>query len=112
MTAHPIRNRPPSPSYLAVLSDFMRLEPGAERWDNPAFAPVLAEFKRRFRETKTEEGQVMETVLTYAMDQAYASSRRALLFEFRGSEHVQLLTQRGVLELASLFDAPATATLE
>lgn len=101
--------RPPSPSYLEVLADFMRLEPGAERWDNPAFAPVLAEFKRRFRETKTEEGLVMETVLAYAMDQAYASPRRALLFEFRGSDRVQQLTERGVLELASLSDAPASA---
>ena len=104
--------RPPSPSYVAVLSDFMRLEPGAERWDDPAFAPVLANFKRRFRETQTEEGLVMETVLSYAMDQAYTSSRRALLFEFRGSERVQQLTERGVLELASLSDAPAALALE
>jgi hypothetical protein len=104
--------RPPSASYAAVLSDFMRLEPGAERWDDPAFAPVLAEFKRRFRETRTEEGLVMETVLSYAMDQAYTSSRRALLFEFRGSERVQQLTERGVLELASLSDAPAAEVLE
>ena len=32
--------RQPNPSYAAVLDDFMRLEPGPERWDNPAFAPV------------------------------------------------------------------------
>ena len=104
--------RPPSASYVAVLSDFMRLDAGAERWDNPSFAPVLAEFKRRFRETNTEEGLVMETVLSYAMDQAYTSSRRALLFEFRGSERVQQLTERGVLELASLSDTPTAVALE
>jgi hypothetical protein len=94
--------QPPSPSYVAVLDDFMRLDPGAERWDDPAFAPVLMDFKRRFRETNTEEGMVMETVLAYAMDQAYTSSRRTLLAEFRSSEKLRLLIDRGVLELDAL----------
>src|SRR5439155_1237259 len=70
--------RAASPTYLAVLDDFLHLEPGAERWDDPTFAPVLRDFKRRFRETRTEEGVVMETVLTYVMDQAYTSPRRSL----------------------------------
>ena len=91
--------RPASASYAAVLNDFMRLDPGAERWDNPAFAPVLTEFKRRFRETNTEEGVVMDTVLTYAMDQAYTSARRALVAEFRNDGQVRHLIDRGVLEL-------------
>ena len=97
--------RPASPSYTAVLDDFMRLGAGAEQWDNPAFAPVLADFKRRFRETHTEEGAVMETVLAYAMDQAYTSSRRTLLSEFRYSEQVRRLIERGVLELDASRDA-------
>ena len=92
-------HRPPSPSYLAVLDDFMRLEAGAEQWDDPAFAPVLADFRRRFRNTHTEEGAVMDTVLAYAMDQAYTSSRRTLLSEFRRDERVQQLIDRGVREL-------------
>ncbi len=90
--------RPTSGSYAAVLDEFMRLEPGAERWDDPAFAPVLADFKRRFRDTNTEEGLVMETMLAYAMDQAYASPRRALLAEYRNSDKVRTLIDRGVLE--------------
>ena len=89
---------PASPAYVAVLDDFMRLEPGAERWDDPAFAPVLADFKRRFRETNTEEGLVMETVLAYAMDQAYTSSRRTLLAEYRNNAAVRSLIDRGLLE--------------
>ena len=92
--------RPPSPSYAAVLNDFLRLEPGAEAWDDPAFAPVLTDFKRRFRETNTEEGLVMETVLAYAMDQAYTSSRRTLLSEYRTSDKVRELIARGVLARA------------
>jgi hypothetical protein len=98
--------RPPSPSYVAVLDDFMRLDAGPEQWDDPAFAPVLADFKRRFRETNTEEGVVMETVLAYAMDQAYTSPRRALLSEFRRSEQVRQLIDRGMIELHALRDAP------
>jgi len=94
--------RPASPSYLAVLNDFMRLDAGAERWDHPAFAPILNDFRRRFRETNTEEGAVMETVLTYAMDQAYTSSRRTLLSEFRSSAQVRKLFDRGVLTLDGL----------
>ena len=97
--------RPPSPSYVAVLDDFLRLEPGAERWDDPAFAPVLTDFKRRFRETNTEEGVVMETVLAYAMDQAYTSTRRTLLAEHRNSEKVRSLIERGVLQLDALRNA-------
>ena len=106
--------RPPSPSYTAVLDDFLRLDGGAERWDDPAFAPVLGDFKRRFKETNTEEGFVMETVLAYAMDQAYASPRRTLLAEYRTSEKVRSLVERGALErdviqnLRTLGLAPAT----
>jgi hypothetical protein len=90
--------RPPSASYKAVLDDFMRLDSGPEQWDDPAFAPVLKNFKRRFRETNTEEGLVMETVLAYAMDQQYTSSRRTLLSEYRNSEKVRRLIERGVLQ--------------
>ncbi len=94
--------RPASPSYVAVLSDFMRLEPGPEQWDDPAFAPVLNNFRRRFRETNTEEGVVMETVLAYAMDQAYTSSRRTLLSDYRNSAKVRSLIERGMLQLDAL----------
>src|SRR6185503_15434035 len=104
--------RPPSAAYTAVLDDFLRLEAGPERWDDPAFAHVLADFKRRFRETNTEEGIVMETVLAYAMDQAYTSTRRALLSEFRNSGQVRRLIERGVLELDVLRDAQARLSLQ
>jgi hypothetical protein len=94
--------RPPSPSFTAVLNDFLRLDGGAERWDDPAFAPVLSDFRRRFKETNTEEGMVMDTVLAYVMDQAYTSTRRALLAEFRTSEKVRWLIERGLFEIDAL----------
>ena len=63
--------RPAPSSYVTVLNDFMRLDAGPERWDDPAFARVLSDFRRRFRNTETEEGMVMDTVLAYVMDKAY-----------------------------------------
>jgi hypothetical protein len=92
-------HRPPNTSYLSVLDDFMRLDAGAEQWDDPAFAPVLADFRRRFRNTNTEEGAVMATVLAYVMDQAYTSSRRTLLADFRRDDKVQRLIERGIHQL-------------
>jgi hypothetical protein len=102
--------RPPSASYLAVLDDFLRLSPGVERWDDPSFAAVLRDFRRRFKETNTEEGGVMETVLAYAMDQAYASPRRTLLAEYRNSGAVRSLIERGVLELDAIRRAATLRT--
>jgi hypothetical protein len=99
--------RPSGPSYAAVLDDFMRLAPGAELWDDPAFSPVLADFRRRFKATNTEEGAVMDTVLAYVMDQAYTSSRRILLAEYRNSGKVRSLIERGVLELDAVRHAAA-----
>jgi hypothetical protein len=52
----------------------------------------------------------MDTVLAYVMDQAYTSSRRTLLSEFRRDEQVQRLIERGVRELdGRVFAAISTA---
>jgi hypothetical protein len=99
--------RPARRAYAAVLADFLTLEPGAERWDDPSFRPVLADFKRRFNETNTEEGRVMATVLAYAMDQAYTSPRRALLAEYRSNERIRWLIASGALELDVMRQAVA-----
>ena len=99
--------RPAKRAYAAVLADFLSLEPGAERWDDPSFAPVLADFRRRFNETNTEEGRVMATVLAYAMDQAYTSPRRALLAEYRSNQRIKWLIASGVLELDVMRQAAA-----
>jgi hypothetical protein len=52
----------------------------------------------------------METVLAYAMDQAYTSSRRALLAEYRSSEKIRSLIASGVLELAVRRQAAGIAS--
>ncbi|HEY7185580.1 MAG TPA: hypothetical protein VH436_03475 [Vicinamibacterales bacterium] len=103
--------RPAPASFVTVLNDFMRLEASPERWDDPSFAPVLTEFKRRFSETNTEEGRVMETVLAYTMDQAYTSGRRTLLADFRNNSDVRRLIDRGVAELDVIREAEAAQSV-
>ena len=44
----------------------------------------------------------MGTVLAYAMDQAYTSTRRTLVAEYRKSEKIRALIERGVLELEAV----------
>jgi hypothetical protein len=100
---------PPSQSYSAVLDDFMRLAPGVDKWDDPAFSSVLAEFRRRFKGTNTEEGAVMDTVLGYVMDQAYTSPRRSLLAEYRHSAMVRSLIESGTLELDAVLNSASRA---
>jgi len=51
---------------------------------------------------------VMDTVLAYVMDQAYTSGRRRLVAEFRSSEQVRRLIDRGRLELDIVRDARAS----
>jgi hypothetical protein len=104
--------RPAPAAYLTVLGDFMRLDSGPEQWDDPSFARVLADFRRRFRSTSTEEGMVMDTVLAYVMDQAYTSRRRELVADFRDSKHVRQLVDRGRLELDVVRAAPPRMSLQ
>lgn len=92
-------HRPPSPAFTLVLNEFLRLDAQDGTWDNRAFEPVLRRFERRFRETNTEEGRIMATVLAYAIDDAYLSRRAAILAEFRTSGAIQRLFDRAVLAL-------------
>ncbi len=89
-------HRPASPDYLAALIDFVRLEAAIEDWDDPSFEPVLREFQRRFSATNTEEGAIMATMLAYVIEDAYTSRRSAILSEFRTSEQLVRLFERGV----------------
>ena len=90
-------HRPPSAAYASVLYDFLRLDATPDEWDDRSFEPVLRDFQRRFRDTRTEEGSVMATVLAYTMDDLYAGRRAAILAEFRASERVRRLFDQAVL---------------
>jgi hypothetical protein len=89
----------PSPEYLAVLNDFVRIEMPIEQWDDRASEPLMREFQQRFKATNTEEGAIMAVALGYAMDEAYTSRRGNILQEFRTSPSIQQLFERGLSEL-------------
>lgn len=91
-------HRPASAAYNAVLDDFVRLDASGDEWEDPAFARVLRDYEERFRATKTEEGTVMATVLAYASQEMYSSGRGAILHEFRTSDEIRELFERGVRE--------------
>ena len=103
---------PASASYAAVLNDFVRLDVGEEQWDDRAFEPVLRGFQKRFAETKTEEGDVMATVLAYAIDETYANRRGAILAEFRTSDKIQALFEQAVAERAAARTAQVSPPRE
>ena len=95
-------HRPPDPEYAAVLDEFLRLEPGIEKWHTAAFRETLQDFRRRFFDTGTEEGAVMATVLAFTIQDLRTSGRAAILREFRTSGQVQRLFERGRRELSGL----------
>jgi hypothetical protein len=90
-------HRPASAAYAAVLDEFLALDATVEQWDDRSFEPVLQGFQQRFRATRTEEGAVMATVLEYVMNDAYTSERGEILAEFRDSDEVRRLFERGVI---------------
>jgi hypothetical protein len=89
---------PASAPFAAVLNEFVRLDVGEEQWDDKGFEPVLRAFQKRFAATKTEEGDVMATVLAYAIDETYSSKRGAILAEYRTSDKIQALFEQAVAE--------------
>ena len=93
--------RPPPAEFVAVLDEFVRLEPGVERWHDPAFAATLRGFQRRFAETGTEEGTVMSTTLRFIIGSLRTSRRAEILADFRTSTQIERLFQRGLAALRS-----------
>ena len=93
-------HRPASPEYAAVLNEFIGLEASVEEWHDSGFRATLQEFRRRFLDTATEEGAVMATVLSFAIQDLSTSRRAAILNEFRSSERIRRLFDRGRRELS------------
>ena len=58
--------------------------------------PVLRAFERRFRDSDSEEGTVMATVLAYVISDAESSGRREILAAFRADESIHSLFDQGL----------------
>ena len=93
-------HRPADPGYAAVLDEFIRLDASIEEWHEDRFRSTLEDFRRRFSNTGTEEGAVMATVLSFAIQDLNTSRRASILNEFRHSDRIRRLFDRGRRELA------------
>ncbi|MEE2638053.1 MAG: hypothetical protein VYE68_12565 [Acidobacteriota bacterium] len=94
-------HRPAPPEFSMVLDQFVRLEPGVERWHEASFEPTLRDFVQRFEASNTEEGVVMATTLKYIIGNLRTSRRAEILTEFRTSDRILRLFREGLEELRS-----------
>jgi hypothetical protein len=103
-------HRPMSEAYAEVLQDFLELDVPLARWDSRAFDPVLIDFRDRFEATRSEEGSVMATMLTFVLQGQRTSRQGEILAEYRASDRILRLFDRGRVErdahLAARVDAP------
>ncbi|HET9193023.1 MAG TPA: hypothetical protein VFO21_09100 [Vicinamibacterales bacterium] len=90
-------HRPANARFTDALADFLSLDAAPERWDDGTLTATLRAFEKRFRETKSEEGTVMATVLDFVIDHAESSGQREILAEFRGDQSVRSLFDRALL---------------
>ena len=94
-------HRPAPPDYAAVLNEFVRLDVPVERWYEPGFERTIQDFRARFEATSSEEGTIMASVLGYLLQDLRTSRRAAILNEFRDSDRIRRLFDRGRRELAA-----------
>ena len=91
-------HRPANEKYTSALADFLSIEGAPGRWDDGTLLPVLRDFVKRFRDTKSEEGTVMATVLAFVIDDTESSGRREILTAFRADEDIHSLFDRALLQ--------------
>lgn len=91
-------HRTPNAAYASALNDFLNIDSSVQEWDDGTLVPTLRRFEKRFRDSKSEEGTIMATMLEFAIDEATTSGRREILAEFRSDSGVRDLFDRGLLQ--------------
>ncbi len=86
-------HRPAPDDYAEVLYDFVQLSVALEEWESPQFEAVLQGFRERFRATGVEEGDVMDAVLGYVIQELPLMGRR--LEAFRTDPAIARLFEEG-----------------
>jgi hypothetical protein len=94
-------HRSPASDFTAALGEFLRLEPGVERWHEASFESELHRFRKRFEATGTEEGVVMATTLQYVIGDLRTSRRASILEDFRTNGRILQLFRRGLEEIGA-----------
>ena len=95
-------HRPAPPEYSAVLNEFLHIEATPAEWEDPAFDVVLRTYRQRFKDTGTEEGDVMATAIAYVMQEMPAMRR--ILTDYRTNPKVQQLLEQGTERLGLTGD--------
>ena len=96
-------HRPAPARYAALLNEFLHIEGGVQRWHEASFETVLRGFEERFKDTNTDEGDVMASTLAYVIDDLRTSRRAEILEEFRTSGKILALFTQGVKEVQALI---------
>ena len=78
---------------------------GVQRWHEASFEAVLHDFEQRFKDTNTDEGDVMASTLAYVIDDLRTSRRAEILEEFRTSGRILTLFNQGVKEVQAMVAA-------
>ncbi|HWV56633.1 MAG TPA: hypothetical protein VNZ57_04105 [Longimicrobiales bacterium] len=94
-------HRPPDPAFSQVMAEFVTLRAAPEEWYEPEFEAVLRDFQRRFRETGTEEGHVMATILAFTVRDLALT--RPLLAQYRSSTRIRNLIDQGMRQRAQVL---------
>ena len=102
-------HRSPPEDFTRLLNEFVRIEASLQEWETPAFMGVLRDYQRGFRETNSEEGTVMATVLGYVISETESSGRAEILREYRSSQQIQQLFRDGVRVRSAAQAAQETA---
>jgi hypothetical protein len=101
-------HRSADPEFLRVMREFVAIDLAPERWHDASHRNTLADFRRRFAGSGSEEGVVMATVLGYVMDELFAGRQGEILAEYRRDPRVQALLSEGLREIELLRENSTT----
>lgn len=95
----------PASEYVAVLDEFLRLNERfvPEDWQHDTVLDDLRAFETRFRETGTEEGTVMATMLAYVIGELSDGRQMEILAEARSSERARSVLEQAVRQREALL---------
>lgn len=94
-------HRSADPAFAGLLAEFLALDAPLEPWEDAAFEATLRSFRQRFRDTRTEEGAVMDAVIGYVLQEIPATRR--VLEQYRTNPTVLQAFDLGVQRRQSVI---------
>lgn len=94
-------HRAADPAFRALLDEFLALEAPSDPWEDRDFEARLRAYRQRFRDTRTEEGAVMDAVIGYVLQEIPATRR--VLEQYRTNPSVLQAFDLGVQRRQSVL---------